>query len=99
MKIAVPKDNGFQKKSNLVLPLEEDIKETYTLNKSNSILWELSTRPGTAGAATYKFQCRVLTGNETPRQMMRWQHDVTKVCVGLDVTTLVTRRPIMEACM
>ena len=59
--------------------LQEDIEETYTLDKTNSVLWELSTRPGTAGAATYKFQGRILAGDETPRQMMRWRQDVTNM--------------------
>ena len=99
MKIAVPKEFGSQKKSNLILPLQEDVEETYTLDKTNSVSWELSTRPGTTGAATYKFQCRILTGDETPRQMMRWHSDVQKVCIGLHVAILATRRPIMETCM
>ena len=99
MKIANTSNNGFQKKSTLILSLKEDIEETYTLDKTNSISWELSSRPGTAGAATYKFQCRILTGDETPRQMMRWRQDTLNVCKGLSVTTLATRRPIMETCM
>ena len=70
MKIAPTKEYGFQKKPNLILTLQEDVEETYTLDKTNSVSWELSTRPGTAGAATCKFQCCVLTGDETPRQMM-----------------------------
>ena len=69
MKIAPTVNSGSQKKSTLILTLQEDVKETYTLDKMNSVSWELSTRPGTAGAATYKFQCRILTGDETPRQM------------------------------
>ena len=99
MKIAPTVNSGSQKKSALILTLQEDVKETYTLDKTNSVSWELSTRPGTTGAATYKFQCRILTGDETPRQMMRWRQDVLKVCVGLNVTSLATRRPIMETCM
>ena len=99
MKIAPTKEYGFQKKPNLILTLQEDVEETYTLDKTNSVSWELSTRPGTAGAATYKFQCRILTGDETPRQMMRWRQDVLKVCIGLHVSTLATRQPIMETCM
>ena len=99
MKIANTSNNGFQKKSTHILSLKEDIEETYTLDKTNSISWELSSRPGTAGAATYKFQCRILTGDETPRQMMRWRQDTLNVCKGLSVTTLATRRPIMETCM
>ncbi len=99
MKVAATKETGFQKKPSHILPLREDIDETYTLDKSNSVTWELSTRPGEADAATYKFLCRVLQGDETPRQILRWRSDVIKVCVGLNVTTLEARRPIMTACM
>ena len=100
MKVVLPKTNqGLQKKSFLILSLQEDVDETYALDKSNSVSWELSTRPGTAGAATYKFQGRILTGDETPRQMMRWRQDVMKLCTGLHVTTLDTRKPIMLALM
>ena len=100
MKVVLPKTNqGLQKKSFLILSLQEDVDETYALDKSNSVSWELSTRPGTAGAATYKFQGRILTGDETPRQMMRWRQDVMKICTGLHVTTLDTRKPIMLALM
>ena len=89
MKIATPKSNGFQKKSEPLLPLTEDV-ELYKLDKTNSVSWELSTVPGTAGAATYKFQCRVLQGDKTPRQMIRWRLDVMKVVTGLNVNTVDT---------
>ena len=45
MKITVPKENGSQKRSSLILPLKEDVEETYTLDKTNSVSWELSTIP------------------------------------------------------
>ena len=98
MKVALPKGNGTQTKSAPLLPLTED-PESYKLDKTNSVSWELSTQPGTAGAPTYKFQARVLQGDESPWQMVRWRLDVARVCMGLKVTTLATRRPIMEACM
>ena len=97
-KVVVPKDFGYLKKAESLLPLIEDL-ELYKLDKTNSVSWELSTQPGTAGAPTYKYQVRVLTGTETARQMLRWRLDVIKVCTGLNVTTLATKRPIMEACM
>ena len=60
MKVVLPKENGFQKKSQLLLTLEEDPEEMHVLDKTNSIMWELSARPGAADAATYKYPCRVL---------------------------------------
>ncbi len=98
MKIAPTKTDGLQKKSAPLLPLVEDVS-LYKLDKTNSVTWDLSTVPGTAGAATYKFQCRVLQGDESPRQMLRWRLDVMKVVAGLNVTTLETIRPVHEACM
>ena len=87
MKVVVENNDNVPRKKELLLPLEEDMEE-HVLDKSNSTLWELSTRPGTAGAATYKYQVRTLTGTENPRQILRWRDDVIKVCVGLNVTTL-----------
>ena len=97
MKVA-PTKALYQTKSAPLLPLTEDVS-LYKLDKTNSTSWDLSTQPGTAGAPTYKFQVRILQGDETPRQMTRWRLDVTKVCVGLNVTTKATRCPIMEASM
>jgi hypothetical protein len=90
MKIATPKSDGLQKKSKPLLPLMEDVELYKLLDKTNSVSWELSTVPGTAGAAMYKFQCRVLQGDKTPRQMIRWHLDVMKVVIGLNVNTVAT---------
>jgi hypothetical protein len=65
MKNIIPKTAVGPKKSPPVLPLEED-KEAYCLDKTNSITWELSTQPGTANAAKYKYQVRIFTGSESP---------------------------------
>jgi hypothetical protein len=93
MKISTPKSDGFQKKAEPLLPLEEDA-ELWKLDKTNSVSWDLSTIPGTAGAATYKFQSRVLQGDKTPRQMICWRLDVMKVVTGLNVNTVATVQPI-----
>ena len=98
MKIAPSKTNRTSTKSKPLLPLVEDL-ELYKLNKTSSVSWELSTQPGTVGAPTYKFQVCLLQGDETPRQMVHWRIDVQRVCVGLNVTTKETRKPIMEASM
>ena len=90
--------NGKSKTAPHLLSLEED-DGLYYLDKTNSVSWELYTVPADHASAKYKFQVRILQGDETPRQMVRWRLDVTKVCVGLDVTTLETRKPVMEACM
>ena len=103
MKVVPPKNdngnaNGKSKTAPHLLSLEED-EGLYYLDKTNSVSWELYTVPGDTTSPKYKFQVRVLQGDETPRQMIRWRLDVIKVCTGLDVTTLTTRKPVMEVCM
>jgi hypothetical protein len=89
MKVAPTATAGLQKKSEPLLPIIED-NSSYKLDKTNSVTWELSTVPGTNGAATYKFQCRILQGDETQRQILCWLRGVTKVVTGLNVTTVQT---------
>ena len=78
------------KKPESLLPLQDN-PELYCLDKTNSVSWELLTDPADANSAQYRF--------ETAHQMVRWQLDVEKVCVGLGVTTVATQQPIMEAMM
>jgi hypothetical protein len=83
----LPKVMG-PKKTPPMLPIKEDEEETYHLDKTNSVTWELSTQPGTAGAATYKHQVCILTGRKTPSQLIRWRTDLaqlnlTMVAVGI----------------
>jgi hypothetical protein len=98
MKNVIPKTAVGPKKSPPVLPLEED-EEAYRLDETNSITWELSTQPGTANAATYKYQVRILTGSKTPRQLVRWRMDLNQVVAGLNLTMVATIKPVHLACM
>ena len=86
------------KKPEPLLPLQDD-PELYRLDKTNSVSWDLLTDPTDANSAKYRFQARILQGNETARQMVHWKLDVEKVYTGLGVTTVATRQPIMEAMM
>ena len=97
MKIAASSGKP-SKKVNLIIPLDDD-EAHHKLTKENSISWELHTIPGDNNSPTYKVQCRVLTGEESVRQMLRWKKDLEKVCIGLNATTLAEKRPIMVACM
>ena len=99
MKVFPPKEHGFQKKSQLLLTLKEDPEEMHTLDNTNSITWELGTRPGTADAATYKYPCRVLAGDKDIRHVLCWHQDVLKVCVGSNATDLAAGRPIITSCL
>ena len=96
MKVVVAKDVGYLKTSDHILPLQDD-PNLYKLDKTNSVSWDLRTIPADANSPTYKFQARILQGDETPRQMIRWRLDVMKVWNGLNLTDYDTRRPIVEA--
>ena len=97
MKVAVPKDGNTKRAVN-VLPLDEE-PDVYKLDKTNSVSFVLRTVPTDANSPTYKYLVRVLQGDESPRQILRWYTDVEKVCTGLNATTLEAKRPIQEACM
>ena len=96
MKISPPTERT--KKPEPLLPLQDD-PELYRLDKTNSVSWDLLTDPADVNSAKYRFQARILQGNETARQVVRWKLDVEKVLVGLGVTTVATQQPIMEAMM
>ena len=99
MKVVLPKENPNASKSvSVLLPLVEE-KDTYQLDKSNSVSFDLRTVPADNDSPKYRFLIRVLQGTETPRQIIRWKQDLYKVLTGLNVTTKATRQPIMEACM
>ena len=98
MKIAASSGKP-SRKVELIIPLIEDEKETNKLTKSNSVTWEVRTEPTNNDSPTYKLNVRMLEGDEPVRQQLLWRMDVIKACVGLNATTLASRRPIMEACM
>ena len=97
MKVAVTNGETPQKRE-LILPLAED-PDLCALDKTNSVSWELHTDPANNAAPVYKMQCRILQGNESCRQILRWKNDVVKVCIGLNANTYATIRPIITACM
>ena len=98
MKIAASSGKP-SKKADLIIPLYQNEKESNKLSKDNSITWELYTIPTDNTSPKYKHFVRILEGDETVRQQISWRTDVIKACVGLNATTLESRRPIMEACM
>ena len=96
MKVA-SSSNKPSKKVEYIIPLADD-ESHHKLTKANSVSWELRTIPADADSPTYKYLTRVLSGDESVRQMLRWSKDLTKVCTGLNATTLDTMKPIMLAC-
>ena len=97
MKIVPTKDIG-PKKAPPILPLE-DSEEEYLLDKTNSVTFELYTIPGTTTSTKYKYPVRILTGFETPRQLIRWRNDLAIVVKGLNLTLPAEIYAVHIACM
>ena len=97
MKIAASSGKP-SKKVNCIIPLEDD-EAHHKLSKENSVSWELRTVPADGASPTYKVLTRILSGEESVRQMLRWSKDLDRVCVGLNATDLTAMKPIMLACM
>jgi len=99
MKIHLPKFDtaGQTAKANL-LPLTEDTS-LYALDKTNSVQYELRTRPADANSPKYRFQLRVLVGTESVRAIVRWQIALGKVIDGLNLTQHAHTKPIAETAM
>ena len=72
MKNEFNKDEKFQEK-HVILPLVGT--KDPPLNKDNSRTFELSSQPGTDGAATYKSSVRILQGDEDLRSKLVWVKD------------------------
>ena len=97
MKIAASSGKP-SKKVTYIIPLEDD-EAHHKRSKENSVLWELRTVPADGASPTYKVLTRILSGEESVRQMLRWSKDLDRVCVGLNATDLTAMKPIMLACM
>ena len=82
---------------NFLLPLQEDPEDS-KLTKDNSVKYALRCVRGNP-EPKYNIQIRILTGNETVRQVLKWRNDVTKLEPGLDLTTVDTIVPVLETVM
>ena len=69
MKVNLPKDNGFQKKTPVLTLV--DAESSYRLTKANAVSFDLKVDPDGATSASHKSMVCVLEGNETIRQSRR----------------------------
>ena len=86
MKVVTPNSNNNGGRSAKVPLLSLVPDEDHELNSSNSLAYNLRTKPSDADSPTYKVYIRQLNGAATTRQVIRWCDDTTKVARGLDVT-------------
>ena len=97
MKISPPSGKS-SRKVDYIIPLADD-EAHHKLTKENSVTWELRTVPADGNSPTHEVQTRILSGDESVRQMLRWGKDLERVCAGLNATDLAAKKPIMLACM
>ena len=94
MKVNLPKDNGFQKKTPILTLVDDE--SSYRLTKANAVSFDLKVDPDSATSASYKSMVRVLEGNETIRQLLRWRQDVDKVLAGLNAKEVAERLSVLD---
>ena len=86
MKVNLPKDNGFQKKTPILTLIDNE--STHRLKKANAVSFNLKVDPKKDDSASFKTMVCVPEGNETICQLLRWRQDVDKVLTGLNATTV-----------
>ena len=99
MKVAVPKSDGYQKKSVKILLSLVDDESSHKVTKANSLSFEAKVSPTEADSSTYKLVIRILDGSESIRQLIRWRDDIFKVMNGLNATTVKKSRPLITTLM
>ena len=97
MKISVPKDNGFQKKTPILTLVDDEL--SCRLTKANAVSFDLKVDPKKDDSASFKTMVCVLEGNETVRQLLCWRQDVPKVLTGLNATSVPEQLSVLSALM
>ena len=97
MKISVPKDNSFQKKTPILTLVDNEL--SHRLTKANAVSFDLKVDPKKDDSASFKTMVRVLEGNETICQLLRWQQDVAKVLTGLNAASVPEQLSVLSALM
>ena len=97
MKVNLPKDNGFQKKTPILTLVDDE--SSCRLTKANAVSFDLKVDPDEENSASFKTMVRVLEGNETVRQLLRWQQDVDKVLKGLNAKEVAEQLSVLLALM
>ncbi len=95
MKVVTSNNNDTKGDKDILLPLTGTTADK--LDKSNSKTFELSSNPGSQGAATFKATVRVLQGHEDLRSKIEWVKDTEAVLEGTNTTTLTPARNIVKA--
>ena len=94
MKVSVPKDNSFQKKTPILTLVDDE--SSCRLTKANSVSFDLKVDPEKDNSPTFKTMVRVLEGNKTIRQLLRWRQDVEKVFTGLNAKEVAEKLNVLS---
>ena len=97
MKISVPKDNSFQKKTPIPTLVDDEL--SYRLTKANAVSFDLKVDPKKDDSASFKTMVHVLEGNKTICQLLHWQQDVEKVLTGLKAKEVTEQLSVLSALM
>ena len=76
--------DGFIHRASSILPFLPEEATATKLTKDNSVTLELRSIPSTADSPKIKYSVRIVSGTETPREIIHWYNDlVNQVFPGL----------------
>ena len=79
--------DGFIHRASSILPFLPEEATATKLTKDNSVTLELRSIPSTADSPKIKYSVRIVSGTETPREIIHWCNDlVNQVFPGLGLT-------------
>ena len=89
--------DGIYNRASLILPFVQEDPEVSKLTKDNSVTLELKVDPADADLAKVKYNIRIVSGTETPREIIHWVNDLlNQVFPGLGLTTGASQRAILH---
>jgi hypothetical protein len=78
---------GFINRANSILPFLPEEATSTKLTKDNSVTLELRSIPANVDSPKIKYSVRIVSGTETPREIIHWCNDlVNQVFPGLGLT-------------
>ena len=89
--------DGFIHRASSILPFLPEEQTATKLTKDNSVTLELRSIPGDVDSPKVKYSVRIVSGTETPREIIHWCNDLeNQVFPGLGLNE-VTSGPRQQA--
>ena len=90
----MPKDNADSAKSKPILPIVPDMEEE--VPKEDLLSFSLRTDPTDANSPTYKKTIRLIRGNESVREIIKWVAEARSILIGMNITAQANQIAIIK---